>query len=183
MDPFLLQQWHLHGSSTYLFRHRITSNTRSEVFANHVTTVAIPTTDKGSLQSNVFRGSKDYAARTILHFNSNTRKLFWRRAVSECVPLREKNNSKDPCFMFAGHKLVGPSSPMTGSRLESIANTSQGHNRNSEKYSILGGQSCNFQFTVLSKKGLSAKFSNYPGLQVFCESAISDSSDLGTSCR
>ena len=85
--------------------------------------------------------------------------------------------------MFAGHKLVGPSSPMTGSRLESIANTSQGHNRNSEKYSILGGQSCNFQSTVLSKKGLSAKFSNYPGLQVFCESAISDSSDLGTSCR
>src|ERR1700727_2435882 len=102
MDPFLLQQWHLHGSSTYLFRYRITSNTRSEVFANHITTIAIPTTDKGSLQSNVFRGSQDYAARTILHFNSNTRKLFWRRAVSECVPLRDKSTARIPVSCLRG---------------------------------------------------------------------------------
>ena len=113
-SPFLLQQWSLHGRSTYLFRHRITSDTRSEVFANHVTTVAIPTADKGSLQLNVFWVSKGYAARNNSAPQFQCKKLFWRRAVSELLSRSgKKTNSKDPCFMFAGHELVGPSLPMT----------------------------------------------------------------------
>jgi hypothetical protein len=106
MDPlFLLQQWSLHGRSTYLFRHRITSDTRSEVFANHVTTVAIPTADKGSLQLNVFWVSKGYAARNNSAPQFQCKKLFWRRAVSELLSRSgKKTNSRDPCFMFAGHQ-------------------------------------------------------------------------------
>jgi hypothetical protein len=102
-SPFLLQQWSLHGSSTYLFRHRITSDTRSEVFANHVTTVAIPTADKGSLQLNVFWVSKGYAARNNSAPQFQRKKLFWRRAVSEfVVPLREKNQQQGSLFHVCG---------------------------------------------------------------------------------
>jgi hypothetical protein len=57
--------WSVHGGSIYFFRRRIPADTRLEMFASSVTTVAVPRADKAVCSQMRFgSGQKDYAART-----------------------------------------------------------------------------------------------------------------------
>jgi hypothetical protein len=91
--------WSVH---VYFFRRRIPADTRLEMFANSVTTVAVPRADKAVCSQMRFgSGQKDYAARTDSAPQFQQEELFWRKAVSECVPLRE-NNGQGSLFHVCG---------------------------------------------------------------------------------